>query len=142
MIQNQLKAFQKLALNNFKSLQTRGLYSFLDTKDPSRRTTSKNSYDNLEKENHYQASFLEEQEIQARMLKCAREFPEVNLKQFDWEADFKKLGLDSLNRVAYIVSIEHEFNMVFPDRVFDNFNTPEDITRYISSFAGAFKKSQ
>lgn len=62
----------------------------------------------------------------------------MNIKTFNWENNFKDLGLDSLNRIAYITSVEEEFNMVFPDRVFDNFDTPRDVRNYIQSSIHSF----
>jgi len=58
----------------------------------------------------------------------------VDLKTFKLEADFKKdLRLDSLETIALLTSIEHEFNTVFEDRVFENFRNTEQVVNHLAS---------
>ncbi len=40
-----------------------------------------------------------------------------------------------------LTAIEHEFHIVFPDNVFDNFRNLEDITKYIATSVKAFWKN-
>ena len=66
--------------------------------------------------------------IEARVLKVCSNFEKINLKTLNWHGDIQKdLGLDSLERIALITSIEHEFTTVWDDRKFDNFRTLEQI---------------
>ena len=59
-------------------------------------------------------------------------FEEINLKTFKWEnSSFAEVNIDSLMKEALLVSVEHEFHMVFPDRVLDNFNNLEEVRDYI-----------
>lgn len=50
-----------------------------------------------------------------------KSFEKIDTKKVNWEGDIvKDLGLDSLERIALITSIEHEFTVIFEDRLFDN----------------------
>lgn len=72
--------------------------------------------------------FVCKSKIEARILKVCSNFEKINLKSLNWHGDIQKdLGLDSLERVALITSIEHEFTTVWEDRKFDNFRTLEQI---------------
>ena len=63
-------------------------------------------------------------QIEARIYKVLKGFPKIDLKNINLKEDMiKDLGMDSLERVAVLVSIEHEFTTVFEDRLFDNFKT-------------------
>ena len=60
-------------------------------------------------------------QVDVRMLKVLKSFEKFDLKNINWEGDLiKDLGLDSLERIAVITSMEHEFTAIFEDRVFDN----------------------
>lgn len=58
------------------------------------------------------------------MFKVIRHFAKIDLKRVNWTGDLiKDVGLDSLEKVALIASIEHEFTVVFEDRLFDNLHS-------------------
>ena len=49
-----------------------------------------------------------------------------------WEADLRRdLKVDSLNMVALLTSIEHEFTTVFEDNVFEGIKTLEEVVTII-----------
>lgn len=62
------------------------------------------------------------------------EFEKVNLRQFSFaQSEFERdLKLDSLERTAMIVAIEHEFKTVFEDNVFDNFKSIDEIVTFLA----------
>ena len=66
-------------------------------------------------------SYLEPTEVHTRISKVLHNFALFDLHTIDWEADFTKCGMDSLESTAVLTSIEHEFHTVFEDRVFENF---------------------
>ncbi|KAM3146833.1 hypothetical protein pb186bvf_000987 [Paramecium bursaria] len=78
-------------------------------------------------------------EVEARFMKILRHFEKINLQQVDWNGHLNKdLGLDSLERIALVTSIEHEFTVVFEDRVFDNLHTLNDLKKQIVTHATAY----
>lgn len=63
----------------------------------------------------------------------------MNSKELKWTDDFeKKLKMDSLEQTALLTSVEQEFNIVFEDRVFDNFKNLEEVIRFIQGDNLAF----
>ena len=103
------------------------------------------SYKGLFQENEYlpqnhnmfNDSYLEETEVITRMKFVIHQYYLLDLKTLDWDADFEDLGLDSLDQTAIITSIEHEFNTIFEDRVFDNFENFNQIKLMIMSIGSA-----
>ena len=77
----------------------------------------------------YLSRTLERNEIEARVIKVLKYFEKVNLREFKFTQTFEELGLDSLDRTALITSIETEFNTLFTDNQFDNFENVEQIVR-------------
>ncbi len=68
-----------------------------------------------------------------------KHFESIDIKQLKWTDDFEKnLKLDSLDTTALLTSIEHEFNIVFEDRVFDNLKNLEQVIRFIQGDNLAF----
>ncbi|CAK65013.1 unnamed protein product (macronuclear) [Paramecium tetraurelia] len=83
--------------------------------------------------------YMEENEVDVRFLKVLKSFDKIDVKQINWEGDLNKdLGLDSLERIALITSIEHEFTAIFEDRVFDNLKSLQDIKNQILKDDSAF----
>ncbi|CAD8124406.1 unnamed protein product [Paramecium sonneborni] len=83
--------------------------------------------------------FMEENEVDVRFLKVLKSFEKIDVKSLNWEGDLMKdLGLDSLERIALITSIEHEFTAIFEDRVFDNLKSLQDIKKQILKDDSAF----
>lgn len=68
-----------------------------------------------------------------------KSFEKIDVKSVNWEGDLiKDLGLDSLERIAVITSLEHEFTAIFEDRVFDNLKSLQDIKKQILKDDSAF----
>ncbi|CAD8204190.1 unnamed protein product [Paramecium octaurelia] len=83
--------------------------------------------------------YMEENEVDVRFLKVLKSFEKIDVKSVNWEGDLiKDLGLDSLERIALITSIEHEFTAIFEDRVFDNLKSLQDIKKQILKDDSAF----
>jgi acyl carrier protein len=73
------------------------------------------------------------------MMKVLSHFDKVNLKTFNWEDELgNSLKLDSLEQTALLVAVEHEFHIVFEDRVFENFTNLEQVIRFIATDNYAF----
>lgn len=75
---------------------------------------------------------LETAEVQARVLKHLRHFDKVNLREFNFNKSFDALGLDSLDKINLITSVEEEFKTLFTDNQFDNFENLQEIIDVIS----------
>lgn len=109
-------------INNGVCLGQKIKFNFIDKENTDRYTNLFPGKNNLPSNNRFDDSFLELNEIKARTLKVLHDFPEVNIKKLNWDASFKDLGLDSLHRIAFITCVEHEFNIVFADNLFDHIN--------------------
>lgn len=75
---------------------------------------------------------LEKAELEARVLKHLRNFDKVNLREFTFAKTFDDLGLDSLDRINLITSVEEEFKTLFTDNQFDNFENLQEIIDVIA----------
>eukprot|EP01016_Furgasonia_blochmanni_P008869 TRINITY_DN1365_c0_g1_i4.p2 TRINITY_DN1365_c0_g1~~TRINITY_DN1365_c0_g1_i4.p2 ORF type:complete len:302 (+),score=45.04 TRINITY_DN1365_c0_g1_i4:10-915(+) len=96
----------------------------------------------LQERADHDARFLDRNEIEARIMKVLTHFDKVNLKKFKWEDQMDSdLRLDSLEQTALLVAIEHEFHIVFEDRVFENFSNLDQVVRFINSDHYAFQNS-
>ena len=77
--------------------------------------------ENIPRENPKNADdFLDETEIITRMLHVLHKFS-YDLEKLIGDKSWW-LGFNSLEVTAILTSIEHEFHMVFEDRVFENFD--------------------
>ena len=93
----------------------------------------------LESENTiYDDHKLEPTEVETRIMHVIHKFHIMDLTKFDWFKEFEDLGLDSLEQTAIITSIEHEFNTVFEDKVFDNFVNFHQVKQYICNDHSCF----
>lgn len=63
---------------------------------------------------------------------------ECKLLSVDTKAKFADIGLDSLDATAVITSLEHEFHIVFEDKVFENLNTLNHVKSLILTDHNAF----
>jgi len=72
-------------------------------------------------------TFLDETEVQTRMSQVLYQFKLFDLHKLDWKAKFENLGLDIYEQNAVLTSIEHEFHTVFEDRIFENFETLQEV---------------
>jgi acyl carrier protein len=82
--------------------------------------------------------YLDETEVQTRISFVLHNFRIFDLHKLDWDANFEKLGMDSLEQTAVLTSIEHEFHTVFEDRVFENFETLNQVKRFIATDHNCF----
>lgn len=73
------------------------------------------------------------------MIKVIRSFDKFDLRNINWDGHLQKeVGLDSLERTALLVSIEHEFTVVFEDRLFDNLKSLAEIKEQLLKDDSAF----
>eukprot|EP00826_Nyctotherus_ovalis_P042875 TRINITY_DN4478_c0_g1_i19.p1 TRINITY_DN4478_c0_g1~~TRINITY_DN4478_c0_g1_i19.p1 ORF type:complete len:152 (-),score=34.10 TRINITY_DN4478_c0_g1_i19:71-526(-) len=79
-------------------------------------------------------------EIRTRIMYVLSQFEKVPLTEhFNWHGKFDEdHGLDSLDVIAIITTIEEEFHTVFEDVAFDNFQTFEDVADFISTLHNAY----
>jgi len=52
--------------------------------------------------------------------------------QIDIEMSFSEWGMDSVDMVDFIFTIEEEYNIDIPDHVFDNFSTLKNVIDYLN----------
>ena len=71
-------------------------------------------------------------EIEARIFKVAMMFPQIDMARFSLDSKFKDLGVDSLESIALICSLEDEFHCVFEETVFDNFTCTRDVLNHLT----------
>ena len=81
---------------------------------------------------------LDESEVITRIMHVLHRYNIYNLETFDWKKSFSEQGVDSLEATALITSIEQEFNTIFEDRVFENFENLDQIKRQIVLDHNAF----
>ena len=63
-------------------------------------------------------------QIETRILRVIRDLEIIELKNVKFDADIRRdLRVDSLNVVALLTSIEHEFTTVFEDNVIEGIQT-------------------
>ena len=85
---------------------------------------------------------LDETEVITRIMFVLRNFHIYDLENFDWNVNilvliypfqkkFEDQGVDSLEQIALITSIEHEFHTIFEDRLFDHFENLKQIKEAI-----------
>ncbi len=82
--------------------------------------------------------YLDETEVHTRISFVLHNFRIFDLHKLDWDASFDKLGIDSLEQTAVLTSIEHEFHTVFEDRVFENFESLNQVKRFIATDHNCF----
>ena len=83
----------------------------------------------------YEELRLERHEVEARVYKCLHSFPKISLRTFSLEKSniSQDLRLDSLERINLITEIEAEFQTLFAEQVFDNFDSVEDIVGFLAN---------
>ena len=67
--------------------------------------------------------YLDESEVVTRIMHVLNQFSTYDLRTLDWSKNFSDQGIDSLEQIAIITSLEHEFHTVFEDNVFDSMET-------------------
>ena len=79
-----------------------------------------------------ESNIIDETEIRARIYNLLRQFDYMDLKDFDFKADYEKdLGLDSLDWTAILTSIEYEFNTVFNDSFYEHWRNLDDVVNHL-----------
>ena len=71
--------------------------------------------------------YVDETEVQTRMSQVIHKFRILDLHKLDWNSSFEQLGLDIYEQNALLTSIEHEFHTVFEDRLFESFETFNEV---------------
>ena len=66
------------------------------------------------------AGALDDTEVITRIYHVLHTFGQWDLNKIDFNKTFEDQGFDSLETIAILTSIEHEFHFVFEDNVFDN----------------------
>uniref|UniRef100_A0AC35U2C3 Acyl carrier protein n=1 Tax=Rhabditophanes sp. KR3021 TaxID=114890 RepID=A0AC35U2C3_9BILA len=75
---------------------------------------------------------LTKHQVEARIKLVLGCFDKVKSQDISMDADlFKDLGLDSLDHVELMCTIEEEFGFEIPDGLSDQFKTPRDIAQFI-----------
>ena len=70
--------------------------------------------------------------IKGRIYKILRNFETLDMKKFTWEMHLTKdLQLDSLQKIAFLTSVEEEFKTIFEDTVFDNIDDIPTLLRLL-----------
>ena len=75
-------------------------------------------------------NFLEETEVITRIMFVLHKYS-WDLEKFDWSAKFERNGIDSLEQVCLLTSIEEEFNTIFEDKLFEHFETLDEVKEHI-----------
>ena len=75
------------------------------------------------------ADNLDDSEVVTRIMYVMNNFGIFDLSSFSFNNSFESQGVDSLEVIALITSVEHEFHTVFEDHVFDSFENLEQIKR-------------
>ena len=81
---------------------------------------------------------MDESEAVTRIMHVLHSFGAWDIKQLSWTDSFESQGIDSLEQIAILTSIEHEFHIVFEDNVFDSFENLQDVLRHLVSDHHAF----
>ena len=76
--------------------------------------------------------------MQTRISQVLHQFKLLDLHKLDWKAKFENLGLDIFEQNAILTSIEHEFHTVFEDRIFENFESFEEVKKFITNDHNCF----
>ena len=61
-----------------------------------------------------------------------------DLRTLDWAKSFEENGIDSLDQIAIITSLEHEFHTIFEDNVFDSLESLNECRERLSKDYAAF----
>lgn len=80
------------------------------------------------------SSFLNRNEVVDRVLEAVKKFPKIDSAKVAVASHFSKdLGLDSLDQVELVMSLEDEFKIEIPDADADKIQSCEDAIKYIAS---------
>ena len=70
-------------------------------------------------------------EVEARLVKALKLFQKLDMDSFAFEKKFRDLDLDSLETIHALTIVENEFDTVFPENVFDNFESFREVANYL-----------
>ncbi len=62
----------------------------------------------------------------------------MELEKFDFDTEYDKLGLDSLEWTALVSAIEGEFHTAFNDNLYDHFKTVNQFVELLEKDSLAF----
>ena len=80
------------------------------------------------------ATFLDEKEVEARVLAVVQAFEKVDASKVTPTSHFSRdLGLDSLDAVEIVMAFEEEFVIEIPDAEAENILTCEDAIKFIAA---------
>lgn len=78
-------------------------------------------------------------EIKTRLIHILRHFEKADLRKIDWKCSLlNDMKFDEFERIAFLTSVEHEFNTLFEDSVFDNLMSLDDVIKYLNTDRHAF----
>ncbi|CAN1186956.1 Acyl carrier protein 2, mitochondrial [Linum perenne] len=79
-------------------------------------------------------NFLDKAEVTDRVVNCVKNFQKVDASKVTTNAHFQNdLGLDSLDTVEIVMSLEEEFGFEIPDNEADKINSISLAVDYIAS---------
>ena len=81
---------------------------------------------------------LDETEVITRIMHVLHRFHIYDLEKFDWKKPFGDQGVDSLEATAILTTIEDEFHTIFEDRVFENFESLDQVKEHLVLDHNAF----
>ena len=83
---------------------------------------------------YFAAPFLDRKEVVDRVLDTVKKFPKIDATKVTATSNFSSdLGLDSLDQVEIVMSIEDEFKVEIPDKEAETILTCEDAIKYIAA---------
>lgn len=78
-------------------------------------------------------------EIKTRLIHVLRHFSQVDLRQLNWDCRIMEdLKMDSLDRIAFLTSVESEFKTLFEDNLFDHMLSLKDIVQHLKLDSSLF----
>ena len=140
-----LRFGKRLPLVPFSSInepKKKRMYPDYDKGEHSVGFWRQDSYDMIPPENMAVAEVdsLRMPEIKTRILFVLNKFEKIALNdKFNWHGKFDEYhGLDSLDVIAILTSIEEEFHTVFEDNAFDNLTTFAEVADFITNIHNAY----
>ena len=70
-----------------------------------------------------------------KTAKILAEYKDIDVSEISLDSTFEDLGLDSLDTVEIVMSLEDEFGIEVPDEDAEKFQTVSDIVSYVEAKA-------